>query len=730
MTQVSRFWNGTTLGDATDAPYDADTEFSKVLMSIAGAAGITTNLSGVFRNELNQLAVTGVVTPVSVNTGRALTWGTWYENDVATTVAIPSPAGATRIDRIVLRKDWAAQTVRVTRIVGVEGGAAPALVQIAGTTWDEPLAQVSVTTGGVITVTDQREFMGSAGFPTPSGTNSILTSTGGVAAWSATPTIGGLLTAAAGIAITTGNLAFNGTAQRITGDMSTATFANRLAFQTSVVNGNTGLGLLPNGTATASFVTLHNTSNAAAAGRFTFAVSGTTASIATDANAGTEPTVINFGSALGTIISLNTSTGAITLNYATNIAAGNLSLLANNAYIGFRSTGVQTWLIGDGVGTTNGILSFYDYVGSGSRMQLTAAGLLTVAGGLRVSAGNIGVGVAPLSYVGINFLNATITTGAGQYGILCAPLIATAPGNVNNAFAVYGAINTAATGFTVTNAVAIAANLPTLGAGSAITTLCGVRVENQGVAGVANAYGVYIAAQSGAATANIGLNNEGTTRLAGAVTMTAASNTLSMPGTGATLAIGNVAVPNMIMKLYSSITASAGLAVGWFCGPSMYAFANGDELSAIYGGLSVGEQSKTGLIATFIHILTPGGVTAATTYTAILIEPGWSAIKIGSNAVRSGTKPTNQIDIFNGTAPTGTLTNGATMYASGGEMFIMDAAGNATLQSPHDLDTGEWIFHSKHTLSGKVLRVDMERLVKAMDRQLGGGYVREYVESY
>lgn len=159
MTERSRFWNGVATGDATEAPYDASTEFAAVLRSVTGAAGVATNLGGVFAEELNELAVTGSTSPVSVASGRALAYGNWYESDAAVSVAVPTPAASTRIDRIVLRKNWVAQTVRVTRIAGVEGGAAPALVQIAGTTWDTPLSQASITTGGAITLTDQREFI-------------------------------------------------------------------------------------------------------------------------------------------------------------------------------------------------------------------------------------------------------------------------------------------------------------------------------------------------------------------------------------------------------------------------------------------------------------------------------------------------------------------------------------------------------------------------------------------
>lgn len=50
--------------------------------------------------------------------------------------------------------------------------------------------------------------------------------------------------------VQTGNLAFTGSGQRITGDFSNATEANRVALQSSTTNGNTIIPLYPNGTGT------------------------------------------------------------------------------------------------------------------------------------------------------------------------------------------------------------------------------------------------------------------------------------------------------------------------------------------------------------------------------------------------------------------------------------------------------------------------------------------------
>ena len=62
------------------------------------------------------------------------------------------------------------------------------------------------------------------------------------------------------------------------------------------------------------------------------------------------------------------------------------------------------------------------------------------------------------------------------------------------------------------------------------------------------------------------------------------------------------------------------------------------------------------------------------------------------------------------------------------EVFVIDEANNASQISPHDRDTGEWIFYSKNTKTGRVLRVDMERLLGEVNDFLGLDCFHEYVE--
>lgn len=72
----------------------------------------------------------------------------------------------------------------------------------------------------------------------------------------------------------TGNLLFTGTGNRITGDFSNATVSNRVMLQTSTVNGNSNVSIIPNGTSTNSFFKAYNASDPSNA---TEAAFGTTA---------------------------------------------------------------------------------------------------------------------------------------------------------------------------------------------------------------------------------------------------------------------------------------------------------------------------------------------------------------------------------------------------------------------------------------------------------------------
>lgn len=114
---------------------------------------------------LGELEVSGNSSPLDVDPGAAICYGL-YINDAAATVAVSTPAVGVTGGRVVLQTNWAGvgggsleARTRLAVLMNTDGNAAiPALTQSAGTTWEISLATFQITTGGVITVTDDRTF--------------------------------------------------------------------------------------------------------------------------------------------------------------------------------------------------------------------------------------------------------------------------------------------------------------------------------------------------------------------------------------------------------------------------------------------------------------------------------------------------------------------------------------------------------------------------------------------
>ena len=97
---------------------------------------------------------------------------------------------------------------------------------------------------------------------------------------------------------------------------------------------------------------------------------------------------------------------------------------------------------------------------------------------------------------------------------------------------------------------------------------------------------------------------------------------------------------------------------------------------------------------------------------------------VGGTAARSGTAGTNKVNIFDGTAPTGTLANGTSLYSTAGELRVMDAAGNATLLSPHDGDRN-WI-HQCAKGDGNEILLRMEQMAELLAEKFGDEFAKRF----
>jgi hypothetical protein len=156
MAETSFWWTTDGTGDGKIGGYTRvdHSLWTAILAACCGKEGVAPG----YGNAL-AAAANGANT-VTVSTGGALVDGKPYNNSAPVNVNIPSASGAgnTRIDRVVLRADWAAQTVRITRIAGVDAAtpSPPAITQDSGNVYDIPICQVLVNTAGAVTVTDER----------------------------------------------------------------------------------------------------------------------------------------------------------------------------------------------------------------------------------------------------------------------------------------------------------------------------------------------------------------------------------------------------------------------------------------------------------------------------------------------------------------------------------------------------------------------------------------------
>ena len=83
--------------------------------------------------------------------------------------------------------------------------------------------------------------------------------------------------------------------------------------------------------------------------------------------------------------------------------------------------------------------------------------------------------------------------------------------------------------------------------------------------------------------------------------------------------------------------------------------------------------------------------------------------------------------------PTGSppLLNHAHIYSklTGGraEIFVQDSDSNVTQISPHNPE-GEWHYFSRNTRTGKVVRVNMEKMIRKLEEITGESFMEEWYE--
>lgn len=156
MAEKSFPWTANGTGDGTSGGATA-LEWGEIWRRMFNG-GREAN-GGVAKSHGNELAVSGSASPVAVATGAAWVYGKHYANDASLNLTITTPVVGTTGGHIILRVDWVAQTVRAVAVRNTDGvNSTPALVQSTSTQWEIRLASITITTGGVVALTDTREY--------------------------------------------------------------------------------------------------------------------------------------------------------------------------------------------------------------------------------------------------------------------------------------------------------------------------------------------------------------------------------------------------------------------------------------------------------------------------------------------------------------------------------------------------------------------------------------------
>ena len=150
MAEISRFWTTDGTGDGPSGGYNSE-QFADFMIGVFG--------EGVLTGVGSELAVSGVVSPVSIVAGAGIVAGRFYESTTVIQLPISSPVVGTTGFRILLRASWSLQTVRVAAKLSSDGNPNPPnLTQSAGDTWEVSVFTGTIDVSGNIILTDARIY--------------------------------------------------------------------------------------------------------------------------------------------------------------------------------------------------------------------------------------------------------------------------------------------------------------------------------------------------------------------------------------------------------------------------------------------------------------------------------------------------------------------------------------------------------------------------------------------
>lgn len=157
VTQDSIFWPTSDIGDGLATGYTSDQwQWAMRMMWLNDPT-----TQGVSQGYLNELELTNPAgTVVRVATGGAIVYGFPFRSTTDVDLTLFTPVIGTTGYRVVLRADWATQTVRIVLLQSADGvAAAPAATQTAGVTWEISLGGGTITVAPVVAIQDVRTWL-------------------------------------------------------------------------------------------------------------------------------------------------------------------------------------------------------------------------------------------------------------------------------------------------------------------------------------------------------------------------------------------------------------------------------------------------------------------------------------------------------------------------------------------------------------------------------------------